>query len=207
MDCVIKQTNGTVAVVPSTPAGIVSGDQLARIADLVRQGAGVAKFTTGQRIIILTTPEKLQPVKNSLAEVGLKPGPAGEVVRNVKGCAGKLCKYANQDALQDALILDKIFAGRAMPASLKIAVSGCPKNCMEALSNDIGFIGLPGGYQSYVGGKGGRRQMLGELVRENVKPEELEPVVEEIIARYLGLAKKRERISRVVELHGIEVFK
>lgn len=97
--------------------------------------------------------------------------------------------------------------GRAMPASLKIAVSGCPKNCMEALSNDIGFIGLPGGYQSYVGGKGGRRQMLGELVRENVKPEELAPVVEEIIARYLGLAKKRERISRVVELHGIEVFK
>ncbi|MCL6561269.1 MAG: hypothetical protein K6U74_21275, partial [Firmicutes bacterium] len=190
MDCVIKQTNGTVAVVPATPAGVVTGDQLAKIAELVRQGAGIAKFTTGQRIVILTTQDKVQSVKDGLAEAGLSVGPAGETIRNVKGCAGKLCKYANQDALQDALTLDKVFAGRAMPASLKIALSGCPKNCMEALSNDIGFIGLPDGYQVYVGGKGGRKQMLGQIIRENLKPEELAPVVEEILAKYLGVAKK-----------------
>lgn len=207
MECVIKQTNGTVAVVPATPAGVVTGEQLAKIAELVREGAGIAKFTTGQRIVILTTPEKLQAVKDGLAEAGLSVGPAGDTIRNVKGCAGKLCKYANQDALQDALALDKVFAGRTMPASLKIALSGCPKNCMEALSNDIGFIGLPKGYQVYVGGKGGRRQMLGQLLREEVQSEELPSVVEEILAKYLAVAKKRERVSQVVELHGLEAFK
>ena len=46
MDCVIKQTNGTTAVAVATPAGLVTGEQLAKIAELVKQGAGLAKFTT-----------------------------------------------------------------------------------------------------------------------------------------------------------------
>ncbi len=54
----ITQTNGTYAIVPSTPAGIITGEQLAKIAELVKAGAGVAKFTTGQRIAILTTQDK-----------------------------------------------------------------------------------------------------------------------------------------------------
>lgn len=206
-DCIIKQTNGSVAVGAATPAGLVTGNQLAKIAELVQQGAGLAKFTTGQRIVILTSPDKVQSVKDGLAGAGLSVGPAGDTVRNVKGCAGKLCKYANQDGLQDALALDKIFAGRQMPAALKIAVSGCMKNCMEAQSNDIGFIGYPDGYQVYVGGRGGRRQSLGQLVRENVKPEELPALVEEIIAKYLAVGKWRERVSHVVDKQGIEVFK
>ncbi len=205
-DCIIKQTNGTMAIAVATPAGVVTGDQLAKIAELVKQGAGIAKFSTGQRIVILTTPDKVQSVRDGLDEVGLSIGPAGESIRNVKGCAGKLCKYANQDVLQDAVALDKVFAGRRLPAALKIALSGCPKNCMEALSNDIGFIGLPDGYQVYIGGRGGRRQALGQLYRDNVKSEELQSVVEEIINKYLAAGKWRERISHVVEKNGMEVF-
>lgn len=202
----IKQTNGTYALVPATPAGIVTGEQLAKIAELVKEGAGVAKITTGQRIVILTSRDKIAKVKEGLAEVGLEPGPLGDTVRNVKGCAGKLCKYNNIDALQDALELDKAVAGRPMPAALKIAVSGCPKNCMEAQSNDIGLIGLPKGYDVYIGGRGGRKQALGQLLCQNVQSEELLPLVEKIIARYLEVGKKRERLSRVVELHGLEPF-
>lgn len=206
-ECIIRQTNGSVAIGVGTPAGIVNGKQLSKITELVKQGAGIAKFTTGQRIVILTDQDKVQQVKDGLAEVGLAVGPAGDTVRNVKGCAGKLCKYSIQDALNDAMALDKIFAGREMPAALKIAVSGCQKNCMEAQSNDIGFIGSPDGYHVYVGGRGGRRQELGQLVRENVKSVDLLAVVEDIIANYLAVGKWRERISHVVGKHGIEVFK
>lgn len=202
----IKQTNGTYAIVPSTPAGIVTGEQLAKIAELVKAGAGVAKFTTGQRIAILTTQDKIKQVEQELAGAGLKPGPLGETVRNVKGCAGVLCKYHNRDAMKDALELDKVFAGRAMPASLKIAVSGCPKNCMEALSNDIGFIAMPDGYDVYVGGRGGRNQALGQLLCKNVQSGDLVELVEKIINKYTEIGKKRERISRVLELRGLETF-
>jgi NAD(P)H-nitrite reductase large subunit len=109
--------------------------------------------------------------------------------------------------LQDALALDKIFAGRSMPAALKIAVSGCPRNCMESQSNDIGFVGTPSGYKVYVGGRGGRKQVLGQLIREGVKPEDLPALVEEIIAKYLSATKGKERISHVVEKQGVEIFK
>jgi dissimilatory sulfite reductase (desulfoviridin) alpha/beta subunit len=75
MDCVIKQTNGTTAVAVATPAGLVTGEQLAKIAELVKQGAGLAKFTTGQRIVILTGADQVQAVRDGLAEVGLSIGP------------------------------------------------------------------------------------------------------------------------------------
>jgi NAD(P)H-nitrite reductase large subunit len=205
-EAVLKQTNGTFAVIPATPAGVVTGDQLAKIAELVREGAGIAKFTTGQRIVILTSSDKVQSVKDGLKEVGLEVGPVGATIRNVKGCAGRLCKYHCQDALGDAMELDKLVAGRVMPAPLKVSLSGCRKNCLEARSNDIGFIGLPNGYQVYVGGKGGR-QMLGQLVREEVKSEDLPAVLEDILAKYLEVARTRERVSRVVELHGLDRFK
>ena len=207
MECIIKQTNKTMAVVAGTPGGLVTGEQLAKIAELVKQGAGLAKFTTAQRIVILTTAEQVPAVRDGLAEVGLKIGPGGKTIRNVKGCAGSLCKYALQDGLKDALALDKIFAGRDMPGALKIAVCGCTKNCMECQSNDIGIMGTLDGYRVFIGGRGGRKQVLGQVLKEGVNPEELPALVEEIIAKYLAATKGRERISHVVQRLGIEAFK
>lgn len=40
MECVIKQTNGTMAVAVGTPAGVVTGEQLAKIAELVKRAPG-----------------------------------------------------------------------------------------------------------------------------------------------------------------------
>jgi NAD(P)H-nitrite reductase large subunit len=202
-----RQTDGTMAVSAATPAGMITGEQLARIAELVTQGKGVAKLTSAQSILIFTSQSQVSSVQASLAEVGLALKPAGDTVRNIKACPGKLCKYANQDSLQDALALDPIFAGRDMHNKVKISLSGCQKNCMEALSNDIGFIGTPEGYQLYIGGRGGRRQALGILLREVVKREELASVIEEILGKYTAAGNWRERISHVVEKQGLEVFK
>lgn len=83
---------------------------------------------------------------------------------------------------------------------MKIAISGCQKNCMEAQSNDIGFIGTPNGYQLYIGGRGDRRQVLGHFIRE-IKAEELSSVIEEILEKYATAGKWRERISHVIEKH------
>lgn len=104
------------------------------------------------------------------------------------------------------LFANKGFAGREMHNKVKIAVSGCQKNCMEALSNDIGFIGTPEGYQFYIGGRGGRRQILGHFMRE-IKREELKSVIEEILEKYTAAGKWRERISHVIEKQGLEIFK
>jgi len=77
METIIKQTNDAYVIIPSTPAGLVTGEQLAKIAQLVNESAGLAKFTTGQRIAIITTEDKIDAVRSGLESVGLKIGPAG----------------------------------------------------------------------------------------------------------------------------------
>lgn len=207
MEAIVKQTNGAFVIIPATPAGLVTGEQLLKIAQLVNEGAGLAKFTTGQRVAIITTEDKIDSVRQGLESVGLKIGPVGDVVRNVKGCTGSLCKWAKQDALKHAIELDGAFAGREMPFALKISVSGCPKNCMEARCNDIGFLGTPSGYKLYIGGKGGGKQELGQLLAEGVVPEDMKGLVSHIIDVYLQNAVGREKLTTVIQRAGLDTFK
>lgn len=207
MEAVIKQTNGAYVICPSTPAGLVTGEQLTKIAELVNEGAGLAKLTTGQRIAIVTTGDKLDDVRKGLESVGLRIGPAGATVRNVKGCPGTLCEYAKQDAMKHAIEIDNQFSGKEMPNGLKIGVSGCPRNCSEARSQDIGFVATPKGYKLYIGGKAGGDQSLGELLDEGVQPEEVIGYVGHIINTYLKEAKGKERIGRTVGRLGIDSFR
>lgn len=207
MEAIVKQTNDAYVIIPSTPAGLLTGQQLSKIAELVNEGAGLAKLTTGQRIGIITTEDKIESVRQGLDSVGLKIGPVGDVVRNVKGCPGLLCKWAKQDALKHAIEVDGVFSGKEMPYALKISVSGCPKNCMEVQCHDIGFMGTPSGYKVFIGGKGGGNQVLGNLLIETVQPEKMNEVISRIIKVYLENAKGREKLTNVVERIGLVAFK
>ena len=42
-----------------------------------------------------------------------------------------------------------------MPAKVKLAVSGCPRNCAESSIKDVGIVGVKGGFNIYIGGNGG----------------------------------------------------
>lgn len=207
MEAIVKQTNGAYVIIPSTPAGLLTGLQLLKIAELVNEGAGLAKLTTAQRIGIVTTEDKIESVRQGLESVGLKIGPVGDVVRNVKGCAGALCNWAKQDALKHAIEIDGSFSGKDMPFAFKISVSGCPKNCMEAKSQDIGFLGTPSGYKVFIGGKGGGNQALGNLLAEGVQPEEMKGIVAKVIDVYTENAQGREKLTKVIERIGLESFK
>jgi nitrite reductase (NADH) large subunit len=41
------------------------------------------------------------------------------------------------------------------PHKVKLAVSGCPRNCAESGIKDVGVIGVDSGWELYVGGNGG----------------------------------------------------
>lgn len=207
MEAIVKQTNGAYVIIPSTPAGLLTGEQLAKIAELVNQGAGLAKLTTAQRIGIVTTEDKIESVRQGLESVGLKIGPVGNVVRNVKGCAGALCFKSNQDALKHAVELDPKVSGQETPFAFKISLSGCGKNCMEVRSADLGFLGTPKGYKVYIGGRGGGQQQLGELIAEEVQPEELESWAKHVIEIYKKEAKPKERLCSLIKRIGLAPFK
>lgn len=203
----VKQTNGAYVMIPSTPAGILTGQQLSKIAELVNEGAGLAKLTSGQRIAIVTTEDKIDSVREGLASVGLTLGPLGNVIRNVKGCAGLLCDFGNQDVVKHSIELDGVFSGKEMPFAVKIGISGCARNCVEVKSKDIGFLATPSGYKVFIGGQGGGAQALGNLLIENVQPEEMNKVVSQVLKVYVENAKGKERLVKTVQRIGLEAFK
>jgi nitrite reductase (NADH) large subunit len=61
------------------------------------------------------------------------------------------------------------------PHKVKLAVSGCPRNCAEAGIKDVGVIGVDSGWEIYVAGNGGIKTEVAEFF---VKVKTAEEVLE-----------------------------
>ena len=71
--------------------------------------------------------------------------------------------------------LEKAFYKMWAPHKVKLAVSGCPRNCSEAAIKDVGVIGVESGWEIYVGGNGGIKTEVAEFL---VKVKSAEEVLE-----------------------------
>ena len=89
--------------------------------------------------------ENLEPLFAFLAEHGLSAGGTGAKVRPVVSCKGTTCQYGLCDTFALSEKLHERFYvgyhGVALPHKFKIAVGGCPNNCVKPELNDLGIIG------------------------------------------------------------------
>ena len=89
--------------------------------------------------------ENIQPLIAFLAEHGLETGGTGKKVRPVVSCKGTTCQYGLIDTFAlSQKIHEKFYKGMrdvALPHKFKIAVGGCPNNCVKPDLNDVGVIG------------------------------------------------------------------
>lgn len=80
-----------------------------------------------------------------LRERGLETGGTGAKVRPVVSCKGTTCKFGLIDTYSlSKKIHEKFYVGChdvALPHKFKIAVGGCPNNCVKPDLNDLGIIG------------------------------------------------------------------
>ena len=80
-----------------------------------------------------------------LGENGLEPGGTGPKVRPVVSCKGTTCIYGLIDTYALSLAIhERFYKGwhnRPLPHKFKIAVGGCPNNCVKPDLNDLGVIG------------------------------------------------------------------
>lgn len=81
-----------------------------------------------------------------VGEAGLETGGTGNKVRPVVACKAKTCQYGNYDAyaLSDE-IHERFYKGYhnvILPHKFKIALGGCPNNCVKPNLNDIGIVGV-----------------------------------------------------------------
>ena len=80
----------------------------------------------------------------------------GKALRTVKTCVGtEWCRFGTQDSTGLGVKIEKMTWGSWTPHKVKIAVSGCPRNCAEATIKDFGVVCVDSGYEIHVGGNGG----------------------------------------------------
>ena len=153
------QKDGTYSVVPRMFGGMTTPNELRAIADVAdKYDIPTVKVTGGQRIDLLgVKKEDLIPVWKDLNDAGMVSGAAyAKGLRTVKTCVGTdWCRFGTQDSTGLGIKLEKALWGSWSPAKLKLAVTGCPRNCAEATCKDIGVICVDSGYEIVYGGAAG----------------------------------------------------
>ena len=153
------QKDGTFSVVPRMWGGITTAGELRAIADAAEKyNVPTVKVTGGQRIDLLgVRGEDLPAMWADLGRAGLVSGHAySKGLRTVKTCVGTdHCRFGTQDSTGLGVKLEKRLWGSWTPHKVKMAVSGCPRNCAEATCKDVGIVCVDSGYEIGVGGAAG----------------------------------------------------
>ncbi len=201
------QKDGTYSVVPRMWGGVTSASELRAIADVVDKfEIPMVKCTGGQRIDMLgIKKEDLTAVWADLGKAGFVSGQAyAKGLRTVKTCVGTdWCRFGTQDSTGLGIKIEKFMWGSWTPAKLKLAVSGCPRNCSEATCKDIGVICVDSGYEIHFAGAAGL-DIKGTEVLGMVKTEE--EALEHIVAltqMYREQARYLERIYKWTKRIGV----
>ncbi len=202
------QKDGTYSVVPRMWGGMTSAAELRRIADVVdKYKIPAVKVTGGQRIDLLGV--KKEDLPGVWKDIGMPSGHAyGKTLRTVKTCVGsEWCRFGTQDSTALGIQLERDLWRMYAPHKVKLAVSGCPRNCAESGIKDVGIIGVESGWEIYIAGNGGIKTDVAEFFCKVSTAAE----VQEMSAAFLQLYREEgwylERTVHYVGRVGIDHVK
>ena len=205
------QKDGTYSVVPRMWGGTTTARELRAIADVVDKFAiPSVKVTGGQRIDLLGVKrEDLPAVWRDLNAAGMVSGHAyGKALRTVKTCVGsEWCRFGTQDSTAMGVALEKMTWGSWHPHKVKLAVSGCPRNCAESTIKDFGVIAVDSGWELSVGGNGGIHLRGADALCKVETPEDVLEYCGAFLQLYREDARYLERTAPWVERRGIDWVK
>ena len=130
-----------------TRNGKITSEEHRVIAEAAEKfGSGAVTMTTRLTLEIQGVKhENIQPLIDFLNEHGLSTGGTGSLVRPVVSCKGTTCQYGLIDTYDlSEKIHEKFYVGYhgvTLPHKFKIAVGGCPNNCVKPDLNDLGIVG------------------------------------------------------------------
>lgn len=168
------QKDGTYSVVPRMWGGVTTPAELRRIADVAEKyEVPMVKVTGGQRIDLLGV--RKQDLPAVWKDLDMPSGHAyGKGLRTVKTCVGsEFCRFGTQDSTAMGIALEKDLVGMSSPHKVKLAVSGCPRNCAESGIKDVGVIAVDSGWEIYVGGNGGIKTEVAQFFAKVASPGEV----------------------------------
>jgi nitrite reductase (NADH) large subunit len=93
------------------------------------------------------------------------------------------------------------------PHKVKIAVSGCPRNCAESGIKDVGVIGVDSGWEIYVAGNGGIKTVAAQFLVKVKTHDEVLEYVGAFLQLYREEAHYLDRTVHYVERVGLDHVK
>jgi NAD(P)H-nitrite reductase large subunit len=193
---VLQRDGATYAIAPHIPCGLVTPALLRKIADTAeRYHCAALKLTSAERIALIGV--RAQDVDAIWNELGMQPGGLlGERVRSVRVCPGTdYCKRGQQNSLKIGKVLDAKYHGKSMPGKFKISVSGCPNQCTETATKDIGLVGTRQGWDLWVGGMGGVNPQLGTRIAQRCSDEAVLNLVDRVFEFYQTNSRRNQALK------------
>jgi nitrite reductase (NADH) large subunit len=192
------QKDGTYSVVPRVPGGEITPEKLIAIGSVARKFDLYTKITGGQRIDLFGAQvHQLPLIWADLIAAGFESGHAyGKAMRTVKSCVGSTwCRYGVQDSVGFAIEIENRYRGLRAPHKIKLAVSGCTRECAEAQSKDVGVIATDKGWNLYVCGNGGVKPRHAELLAADLDKATLIRYIDRFLMFYIRTADRLQRTS------------
>jgi nitrite reductase (NADH) large subunit len=192
------QKDGTYSVVPRVPGGEITPQKLIAIGQIAQRFDLYTKITGGQRIDLFGAHvHQLPLIWAELIAAGFESGHAyGKAMRTVKSCVGSTwCRYGVQDSVGLAIEIENRYRGLRAPHKIKLAVSGCTRECAEAQGKDVGVIATEKGWNLYVCGNGGMKPRHAELLAAELDKETLIRYIDRFLMFYIRTADRLQRTS------------
>tara|TARA_R110000787_G_scaffold97889_4_gene201697 strand:- start:3696 stop:6224 length:2529 start_codon:yes stop_codon:yes gene_type:complete len=192
------QKDGTYSVVPRVPGGEITPEKLMVLGSVAQRYGLYTKITGGQRIDLFgARVEQLPLIWKELIDAGFESGHAyGKALRTVKSCVGSTwCRYGVQDSVKMAIYVEERYRGMRSPHKVKMAVSGCTRECAEAQSKDVGVIATEKGWNLYVGGNGGMKPRHANLLASDIDDETLIRYIDRFLMLYVRTGDRLQRTS------------
>ena len=209
-DAILQRDKETYAIVPKTTVGLLTADDLEKIATVTRKyNIPIIKITSGQRFALVGV--KKDDIESIWRDLDMAPGKAKGAklcLHYVQACPGtETCRYGVQDSIGLGTEIEALFSEMKLPAKVKVGVSGCPLCCGESFVRDIGVLGKNNGWSLIIGGSSARRPRIGDLIAEDLSKEKVFELIEHFLEFYSNNATKKERTARFLDRLGVEQVK
>ena len=202
------QKDGTYSVIPRMWGGNTTPAELRRIATVAEKyNIPTVHVTGGQRIDLLGV--KKADLPKVWADLDMPSGHAyGKALRTVKTCVGsEWCRFGTQNSTQMGIDLEKAFFKMWAPHKVKLAVSGCPRNCAEVAIKDVGIIGVDSGWEIYVAGNGGIKTEVAQFLIKVKTEAEVMEYSGAFLQLYREEGRYLDRTVHYVERVGLDYVK
>ncbi|WP_022949675.1 nitrite reductase large subunit NirB [Methylohalobius crimeensis] len=192
------QKDGTYSVIPRVPGGEIPPEKLIVLGEVAKKYRLYTKITGAQRVDLFGARlEQLPSIWQELIDAGFESGHAyAKALRTVKSCVGSTwCRYGVQDSVSMSILLENRYKGLRSPHKIKMAVSGCTRECAEAQGKDVGVIATEKGWNLYVCGNGGMKPRHADLFATDLDDETLIKYIDRFLMFYVRTGDRLQRTS------------